>query len=161
MNFRVVHQPTTNNARSSFRVIEQTTGREIDWINRFLDRECLRRVADLTLRSYAYHLLHYLRWWESVHHTDSMVENALTESILLDYVRFQSRQQPGFSGSTINQRIAVADRALRVVFPSAPAQVASTCATPTTRRSAARRVLMRCWITCVPFRACAALPGPT
>ncbi len=134
MNFRVVHQPAANHARSSFRVIEQTTGREIDWINRFLDRECLRRVADITLRSYAHHLLHFLRWWESVHHTDAMAEDALTESILLDHVRFQSGQQPGFSGSTINQRIAVADRALRVAFPSAPAQIA-----PGFQKSYARR----------------------
>ena len=83
--------------------------------------ECLRRVADLTLRSYAQHLLHFLRWWESVHHTDAIAEEALTESTLLDYVRFQSGQQPPFSGSTINQRVAVADRALRAAFPDAPA----------------------------------------
>ena len=107
-----------------FRIVEQTTGREVDWINRYLDHECLRRVADLTLRSYAQHLLHFLRWWESVHHTDAIAEEALTESTLLDYVRFQSGQQPPFSGSTINQRVAVADRALRAAFPDAPRQIA-------------------------------------
>jgi integrase/recombinase XerD len=124
MKFRVVHQPTANPARSAFRVVEQTTGREVDWVNRFLDLECLRRVADLTIRSYAHHLLHFLRWWESVHHTDAIVEEALTESILLDYVRFQSGQEPAFSGTTINQRVAVADRALRATFPGAPHQIA-------------------------------------
>ena len=124
MKFRVVHQPTANPARSPFRLVEQTTGREVDWINRYLDYECLRRVAALTLRSYAQHLLHFLRWWESVHHTDVIVEEALTESTLLDYVRFQSAQEPAFSGSTINQRVAVADRALRATFPSAPRQIA-------------------------------------
>jgi integrase/recombinase XerD len=124
MKFRVVHQPTANHARSSYRIIEQTTGREVDWINRYLDQECLRRVADLTLRSYAQHLLHFLRWWESVHHTDAITQDALTESTLLDYVRFQSGQQPEFCGSTINQRVAVADRALRAVFPGAPYQIA-------------------------------------
>ena len=93
MKFRVVHQPTTNHARSPYRIVEQTTGHEVDWINRYLDHECLRRVADLTIRSYAHHLLHFLRWWESVHHTDAIVEEALTESILLDYVRFQSGQE--------------------------------------------------------------------
>jgi integrase len=124
MKFRVVHQLTANHARSSFRVVEQTTGREIDWLNRYLDYECLRRVADLTLRSYAQHLLHFLRWWESVHHTDAIAEDALTESTLLDYVRFQSGQQPEFAGSTINQRVAVADRALRAVFPDAARQIA-------------------------------------
>lgn len=124
MRFRVVHQPTANHARSPFRVVEQTTGREVDWVNRYLDLECLRRVADLTLRSYAQHLLHFIRWWESVHHTDAIAEDALTESTLLDYVRFQSGQQPEFSGSTINQRVAVADRALRAAFPGAPRQMA-------------------------------------
>jgi integrase len=124
MKFRVVHQLTANHARSSFRVVEQTTGREVDWLNRYLDYECLRRVADLTLRSYAQHLLHFLRWWESVHHTDAIAEDALTESTLLDYVRFQSGQQPEFAGSTINQRVAVADRALRAVFPDAARQIA-------------------------------------
>src|SRR5215469_13542718 len=49
---------------------------------------------------------------------------ALTESTLLDYVRFQSAQQPPFSGTTINQRVAVADRALRATFPGAPRQIA-------------------------------------
>jgi hypothetical protein len=86
MKFRVVHQPTANPARSPFRIVEQTAGREVDWINRYLDYECLRRVAPLTLRSYAQHLLHFLRWWESVHRTDVIVEEALTESTLLDYV---------------------------------------------------------------------------
>jgi integrase/recombinase XerD len=124
MKFRVVHQPAVNHARSPYRVIEQTTPREVEWINRYLDYECLRRVADLTLRSYAQHLLHFIRWWESVHHTDVIAENALTESTLLDYVRFQSAQEPAFSGSTINQRVAVADRALRASFPDAPRQVA-------------------------------------
>ena len=124
MNFRVVHQPTANHARSPYRVIEQTSGREVDWVNRYLDLECLRRVADLTLRSYAQHLLHFIRWWESVHHTDTIAEDALTESTLLDYVRFQSDHQPEFSGSTINQRVAVVDRALRGAFPDAPPQIA-------------------------------------
>ena len=124
MKFRVVHQPAPGHARSPFRVVEQTTGREVDWINRYLDREVLRRVADITLSSYAYDLLHFLRWWESVHHTHSIVPGALTESTLLDYVRFQSAEQPQVSGSTINHRLAVVDRALRILFPDAPGQAA-------------------------------------
>jgi len=105
-------------------IVKQTTRRDVDWINRFLDRECLRRVADTTLRSYAHDLLHFLRWWESAHHTDTISQDALTESTLLDYVRFQSSQHPPLSGSTINHRVAVADRALRATFPGAPGQVA-------------------------------------
>ena len=124
MRFRIVRQSDGNPARSPFRIVEQETGCEVDWVNRFLDRECIRRVAEISLLGYANCLLHFLRWWESVHHTADIVESALSESTLLDYVRFQSSQQPPLSGCTINQRVAVADRALRAMFPEAPSQVA-------------------------------------
>ena len=124
MTFRIVRQPTNNAARSPFRIVEQTAGREVEWANRFLDLQCLRRVAPATLRSYAYDLLPFVRWWEGEHHTHAITPEALTDSILLDYLRYQSSQQPPFSGVTINQRIAVADRALRGAFPDAPNQIA-------------------------------------
>ena len=114
--------PTRHEARSASS--SRTTGREIGWINRYLDCENVRRLADNTLQSYAHKLLHFLRWWESVHHTDAIGKDALTESTLLDYVRFQSSQQPRLTGSTINQRVAIVDRALRIVFPDAPGQIA-------------------------------------
>jgi integrase/recombinase XerD len=125
MKFRVIRQAQSNAARSPFRVIEQSTNREVGWVNRFLDRECVRRVADITLRSYAHHLLYFLRWWESVHGTSEVDQDLITDSTLLDYVRFQSAQLPALSGSTINERVAIADRALRALFPNAPGQVAS------------------------------------
>jgi integrase len=124
MKLRAIYQHAANNAQSPVRVVEQTTGREIGWINRYLDREYVRRLADTTLRIYAHNLLHFIRWWESVHHTGDVVEGDLTESTLRDYVRFQSSLQPRPSGSTINDRIAVADRALRNEFPDAPCQIA-------------------------------------
>ena len=110
--------------RCPYRIIEQSTGREIDWINKYLDYETLRRLADTTLRSYAHELLHFLRWWESVHHTDVVTKDDLTESTLLDYVRFQSSQERELTGATINQRVAIVDRALRIAFPGAPGQIA-------------------------------------
>ena len=124
MTFRVARQPSDNPARCPYRVIVKATGREVGWINQYLDYETLRRLADNTLRSYAHELLHFLRWWDSVHHTDAIAKHALTESTLLDYVRFQSSQQNPLSGATINQRVAVVDKALRYVFPGAPSQVA-------------------------------------
>jgi hypothetical protein len=90
MTFHVLHQPSPNKARCPFRVVERTTGREIDWINRYLDYECLRRLSDVTLRSYAHELL----------------------------------QKPELTGAIINHRVAIVDKALRIVFPNAPAQVA-------------------------------------
>ena len=77
-----------------------------------------------SLRIYAHNLLHFVRWWASVHHTGDVAESDLTESTLLDYLRFQSAQDPRPSGSTINTRVAVADRALRNEFPNAPCQIA-------------------------------------
>jgi integrase len=124
MKFHVIYLPTSSNAQSPVHVVEQTRGREVGWINRYLDREYVRRLADKSLRIYAYHLLHFVRWWESVHHTGDLVEADLTESTLLDYVRFQSSQQPRPSACTINDRVAVADRALRNQFPEAPCQIA-------------------------------------
>jgi hypothetical protein len=53
MIFQVTRAQDVGNARSPFRVIEQPTGREVEWVNRFLDRECLRRLAVTSLRSYA------------------------------------------------------------------------------------------------------------
>src|SRR5258708_36582990 len=80
-----LHQPGTM-PLSSHRADDR---REIDWINQYLDYET-RRLADNTLKNYAHELLHFLRWWESVHHTDTINKDALTASTLLDYVRFQS-----------------------------------------------------------------------
>src|SRR6204780_3158977 len=124
MTFRVTHQPSADQARCPYRVVVKATGREIGWINQYLDYETLRRLADHTLQSYANELLYFLRWWESVHHTDMIAKDRLTESTLLDYVRFLSGQQPPLSGSTINTRIAIADKALRYLFPDAPQQIA-------------------------------------
>ncbi len=124
MKFHVIYPQTPNPAQSPIRVVEQNTGREVSWINRYLDREYVRRLADKTLRLYAHNLLHFIRWWQSLHHTGDVLEGDLTESTLLDYVKFQSGQQPPPSGSTINSRVAVADRALRNEFPDAPCQVA-------------------------------------
>ena len=124
MRFHVIRVQTPNPAQSPLRLIEHENGREVGWVNRYLDREYVRRVADTTLRTWAYNLLHFVRWWESLHHTGEVAESDLTPSTLLDYVKFQSSQQPPPSGSTINDRVAVADRALRNEFPHAPRQVA-------------------------------------
>ena len=80
MTFRVMHKPSNNHVRCPYRVVEQPTGREIDWINQYLDYETLRRLANATLRTYADALLHFLRWWDSVHHTHEVTKDALTES---------------------------------------------------------------------------------
>lgn len=124
MKFRVIFPHSSPSSHSPARVIEHNTGREIGWINRYLDREYVRRVADKTLRIYAYNLLHFVRWWESLHHTGEVRQADLTESTLREYLCFQSGLEPRPAGSTINDRLAVADRALRNEFPDAPCQIA-------------------------------------
>src|SRR5713101_704405 len=134
MKFCVLDQQTGDNAHSPICVVEQKTGRAVGWIHRYLDREYVRRVANTTLRTYANNLLHFVRWWESAHHTGDIREGDLTESTLLEYVRFQSSQQPRPSPSTINERVAVADRAIRNEFPDAPCQIARGFHQPFLRR---------------------------
>jgi site-specific recombinase XerD len=124
MKFRVIRQQTPSGEHSPIQVVDQLAGRGVGWINRFLDREYVRRLADKSLYSYAHSLLHFVRWWESAHHTGDILRTDLTESTLLDYVRFQSSRQPAPSATTINDRVATADRALRNEFPDAPCQVA-------------------------------------
>jgi integrase/recombinase XerD len=124
MKFRVVCAKKSSGAHSPIYVIEQETGQGVSWINRYLDREYVRRLAHKSLYSYAYSLLHFVRWWESVHHTGDISKADLTESTLLDYLRFQSNRQPSLSASAINDRVACADRAIRNEFPNAPCQVA-------------------------------------
>jgi len=119
MTFQVVRAQDPSNARSPFRIVEVPTGLEVEWINRFLDREYVRRLADATLRSYAMDLLHFLRWWAHVNHTGVIHEGALSATPLLDYLRFQTGQHPQPTAATINHRVGVVERALRNEFPDA------------------------------------------
>ncbi len=62
MTFQVTHQSGADGARSPFRIVETQTGRggrELG--HRFLDRECVRCLAETTLRGYAMDLLHFLQ----------------------------------------------------------------------------------------------------
>jgi site-specific recombinase XerD len=120
MTFQVIHPPHPTPAQSPYRIVQHETKREVVWANRFLDRECIRCLAETTLRSYALDLLRFLRWWVSVHRTDIVTEKALTESTLLEYVRFQAGQSPRPAAATINRRVVVADHALKSEFPNAP-----------------------------------------
>jgi hypothetical protein len=118
MTFQVIHQSNADGAQSPFRILETQTGREVEWLNRFLDRECVRCLAETTLRGYAMDLLHFVRWWAGVNHTDTITENALA-SVLPDYVRFQAGLQPRPAPATINRRVVVVGCALRNAFPNA------------------------------------------
>jgi integrase len=119
MRFHVAEQHKLSNAHSPFRVIQQS-GREVEWINRFLDQQRVRGVADSTLRSYAHDLLHFLRWWVAAHKTAAITREALTESTFLDYIRWQVDQYPAPAAASINRRVGTAERAMRLEFPDSP-----------------------------------------
>ena len=120
MKFHVVHPPspamdTVPFALSSRPPAARSAGSIVSWTASTFAAWRTRRYAP-TLTN----LLHFVRWWESVHHTGDVVESALAESTLLDYLRFQSSRQPRPGGATINDRVALADRALRNEFPERP-----------------------------------------
>src|SRR5258708_25201689 len=118
VRYRVTQQHTLSHAHSPFRVVAQT-GREVDWINRYLDQQRIRGMADSTLRSYAHDLLHFLRWWAAAHQTSTITQQALTESTFLDYIRFQVNQNPPPAAQSINRRVGTAERAMRREYPEA------------------------------------------
>ena len=119
MRYRAIQKKGLSPAHSPFRVVAQT-GLEVAWINRYLDQQRVRGVADATLRSYAHDLLHFLRWWVGVNQTSTITKLALNESTLLDYIRFQLDQNPPPAAATVNRRVGTAERAMRREFPDVP-----------------------------------------
>ena len=117
MSYELIYRADLSSAHSPFRIVAQPAGREVGWIDRFLDQCCVRGLAWHTLRGYAFDLTHFVRWWADRHCTDEVTVQALTSSSLLDYVRYQADQQPRPAASTINTRVWVVERALRCQFP--------------------------------------------
>src|SRR5215831_8890813 len=100
-----VHHPDLPAGRSPVRLADNQ-GREIEWANRFLDAQCVRGLQLLSLRSYAYGLLHFIRWWSRQPNIDVqyLAAEQFTESTLVDYVRDQLQEQPKPSPENINSR---------------------------------------------------------
>jgi hypothetical protein len=129
-------------AHSPFRVVEQlpdgaSAGSTASWT--------ASMSADLrqSLYSYAHSLLHFVRWWESVHHTGDISEADLTESTLLDYVRFQS---------SLNRRRLPPPSTTASLVPIAPSATSSPML-PVRPRPASIR------FTCIAGRWASAGPG--
>jgi integrase/recombinase XerD len=118
VKFHLAQRNGLSNAHSPFRIFDQS-GEEVAWINRYLDQERIRGVADTTLRSYAHDLLHFVRWWAAGYKTSTIAKLALTESTFLDYIRFQVNQNPPPAAASINRRVGTAERAMRCEFPEA------------------------------------------
>lgn len=128
MKFSLLHLGEAAGDRSPCRIVDEA-GREIDWANRFLDRQRVRGLQLLSLRSYGYHLLHFIRWWERQPGIDVYRFQAqqFTESTLLDYVRAQLNEQPRPTPENINGRSSLLRAVFRFYFhddmPHAPCLV--------------------------------------
>lgn len=110
MNWKVLDRVIAP-GRSQWRIVDET-GQEVPWINDFLDAQCLRALAPLTLRMYAFQLLHFGRWWSDLRQPWSAPGPTLTA----DYIRFQLGQQPPPSAVTINARLELLRRLCRFHF---------------------------------------------
>jgi len=116
MTFHLRHNQESSGAMP-FQVMDET-GREIEWANRFLDIQRVSGKEPLTLRSYGYQLLHFIRWWSrqpgvDVHRLEA---SQFTESTLIDYVRAQLEEQPKPSPENINMRSSMLRRLFRFFF---------------------------------------------
>src|SRR6185369_10252509 len=74
MTYQLIYRVDLGAAQSPFRVVAQPGGREVGWINRFLDQCCVRGLAWHTLRDYAFALMQFVRWWADRHSTDEVTE---------------------------------------------------------------------------------------
>jgi integrase len=125
MTFHAVYRSDLGAGRSPVRLADEQ-GREIDWANRFLDALCVRGLQPLSLRSYAYILLHFTRWWSRQPGVEvgRFAAEQFTESTLVDYVRDQLNEQPKPSPENVNGRSALVRRLFQFYFhqdmPHAP-----------------------------------------
>lgn len=117
MTFRTIYNPHLDAGHSPFRVVDEQ-GRELEWLNRFLDVQALRSLAQLSLRQYANTLLDFVRWWSRQPGVDVTHWSAeqFTESTLIDYVQEQVSRLPKPAPETINNRAAMLRRLFRFYF---------------------------------------------
>ena len=112
---------------SPYRIVSEPGG-EIVWVNQFLDHQRLRGLTELTLRTYAGLLVHFLRWWSQTGvDVTQLAAGNFTEATLLDYIRTQRDQVHGPSMETINQRTTMLRRLFQFhhhdAMPHAPARL--------------------------------------
>lgn len=102
MKLSVVYKPSVPASASPYRLLDEQG--EVEWANSFLDAQRIRQLSVRSLRAYAYDLLHFARWWSQ---QPAKPLSEVTESTLLDYVRYQLDQQPKPTPQTVNHRLVV------------------------------------------------------
>ena len=126
MKFRVVHQqPTGNLHKARFASSSRPPAARSAGSIGILDRECLRRLAEHNSAQLRARSCCTFSAGGKVFTTpDDRCRNATHRIDIagLRAIPVQPTTRP--AGSTINQRVAVVDRALRIEFPDAPRQIA-------------------------------------
>ena len=125
MTFRTIRRTDLPGSQSPFRIVDDG-GLELEWANKFLDAQCVRGLAELSLRSYANTILHFVRWWSHQPGVD-VLDFRLTESTLVEYVRAQLDELPKPTPENINYRSYMLKRLFRFYFhedmPHAPYRI--------------------------------------
>jgi site-specific recombinase XerD len=109
MTYHLVHRPGSPASASPYRLLNSWK-RELDWANHFLDAQRIRGLSLCSLRTYAYDLLHFARWWAA---SSRRPLADITHSTLLEYVRFQLDCIPKPTPQTVNHRLTVLRRLYR------------------------------------------------
>ena len=109
MSLQLICSIATPASRCPYR-LHDANGEEIGLCNEFLDAQLLRNLSPRSLRSYAYDLLHFARWWWR---PTPPPLSQIDEAALADYVRFQIDQHPSPSVRTVNHRLTVVRALLR------------------------------------------------
>jgi integrase/recombinase XerD len=99
---RLVCDPNIGQGYSPYRVLDGN-GLAVQPIDEFLDAQALRNLSPRSLRAYAFDLLNFARWW--LPQNRSLC--SLTESRLVEYVRYQLTAQPKPAAKTVNHRLTV------------------------------------------------------
>lgn len=117
MKYRLRQRPDVPASLSPYRVMDES-GKELEWVNRFLDVQRTRGLCELSLRSYGTTLLHFVRWWSQQPGVDVSQFRAqqFTESTLVDYVRSQLDERPKPGPRNIDNRSSMIRRLFRFYF---------------------------------------------
>jgi site-specific recombinase XerD len=102
MSFHVVARNSVPASASPYRLLDDR-GREVAWVNEFLDAQRLRQLSLRSVRAYAFDLLHTTRWFQA----QRLSLAQLNQSRLLDYVRDQLKSLPQPTPQTVNHRLDV------------------------------------------------------
>ena len=102
-HFRLIFDWNAGAGYSPYRLLG-CTGAPVRIINEFLDAQAIRNLSPRSLRAYGFDLLNFAKWW-FLRKQPSL--QGLTQSSLLEYVRYQLRAKPAPTPQTVNHRLAV------------------------------------------------------